>query len=372
MLLQAGAEILLTVSNGFQAKIIGPAVFMLEDAGMQGDVHIYTINLLEGDYMELAKIEEPKTASTKAPLESIIVKTNDFHLEQLHADTDASLDIIINTTTEGKKTITNHGDDILVKKIVRDSEQKIYAAVGEDQTVLVNGDIELIAEDVEKLVKDITDNHLTIRYDLDEDTAITDDDSDAEIAADAKVVDADAVSALTVLLDADASTKQVIDEDIMASITTSLASSFIAQDIAQIQMYYYDGDDTSFAIAYTNLTRRLQRVAQILNIEIPAMTISHDALGQGSAAAGQILTDLETNYYIAPGATNSLRTIIGALNTLQAQQFGQQPILPTEQPKEEILPTDSLETPVSNDASPGENVQATLDVDSAMSLDNQK
>ncbi|MBP7848482.1 hypothetical protein KA013_04730, partial [Patescibacteria group bacterium] len=302
----------------------------------------------------------------------IIVKTEDFYLEQLHADTDASLDIIINTTTEGKKTITNHGDDILVKKIVRDSEQKIYAAVGEDQTVLVNGDIELIAEDVEKLVKDITDNHLTIRYDLDEDASIADDDSDTEIMADAKVVDADAVSALTVLLDADASTKQVIDEDIMASINTSLASSFIAQDLAQIQMHYYEGDDTSFAIAYTNLTRRLQRVAQILGIEIPAMSISHDSLGQGSAAATQILIDLETNYYISPGATSSLRTIISALNTLQAQQFGQQPVLPTEQPKEETPPTNVLETPASSDTSVGENIHATLDVDSAMSWDNQK
>ncbi len=372
MLLQAGAEILLTVSNGFQAKIIGPAVFMLEDAGMQGDVHIYTINLLEGDYMELAKIEEPKTATAKTTLESVIVKTDDFHLEQLHADRDASLDIIINTTTEGKKTITNHGDDILVKKIVRDSEQKIYAAVGEDQTVLVNGDIELIAEDVEKLVKDIADNQLTIRYDLDEDTSITDNDSDAEIMADAKVVDADAVSALTVLLDTDASTKQVIDEDVMASINTSLASSFIGQDLAQIQMHYYEGDETSFAIAYTNLTRRLQRVAQILGIEIVAMTVSYDSIAQGSVAAAQILTHLEKNYYIAPGATSSLRSIIGTLNALQAQQFGQQPVLPTEQPKEETQPTDVLETPASSDTSVGENIHATLDVDTAMSLDNQR
>ncbi len=373
VLLQAWAEILLTVSNGFQAKIIGPATFMIEDGGMQGDVHIYTINLLEGDYMELAKIEEPKTATKKTTqLASVMVKTDDFHLEQLHADSDSSLDIIISTTTEGKKTITNHGDDILVKKIVRDSEQKIYAAVGEDQTVLVNGDIELIAEDVEKIVKDITDNQLTIRYDLDEDTAWRE-DADSDIMADAKVVDTEAVSALSTLLDADGSTKQVIDEDVMASINTSLATSFVAQDLAQIQMYYYDGDDSSFAISYTNLTRRLQRVAQILGIEIPAMSISPDSLGQGSAAAAQILTHLEANYYIAPGATSSLRTIISTLSALQGQQFGQpQSVLPEEKSKKDDNAKNS-DTSLMSDTSASlastESIQATLDVDSAMSLD---
>ncbi len=191
--------------------------------------------------------------------------------------------------------------------------------------------------------------------------------------ADAKVVDTEAVSALSTLLDADGSTKQVIDEDVMASINTSLATSFVAQDLAQIQMYYYDGDDSSFAISYTNLTRRLQRVAQILGIEIPAMSISPDSLGQGSAAAAQILTHLEANYYIAPGATSSLRTIISTLSALQGQQFGQpQSVLPEEKSKKDDNAKNS-DTSLMSDTSASlastESIQATLDVDSAMSLD---
>jgi len=355
---------------------------MIEDGGIQGGVHIYTINLLEGDYMELAKIEEPKNANTNTvELKSVIVKTDDFHLEELHASSDSNLDIIISKTTEGKRTITNHGDDILVKKIVRDSEQKIYAAVGEDQTVMVNGDIELIAEDVEKLVKDIADNQLTIRYDLGEEGAgllmsdkANDEDDDNDALADAQVVDADSLSAITTLIDADASTKQVIDEDTMASITTSLAISFVSQDLTQIQKYYYEGDDTSFAISYTNLTRRLQRVAHILGIEVSNMTISYDNLEQGSLAATQISTHLETNYYIAPGVTNSLRNIISTLNSLQGQQFGQ-PVLPSNKEKSDNNDNDSeaSTTPLSSDTSPELattiSVDATLDVDSPMSLD---
>ncbi len=378
VLLEAWAEVLITVSNGFQAKIIGPAVFMIEDDGLHGDVHLYTINLLEGDYMELAKIEDSKAPKNKTTqIESVIVKTDDFHLEQLHAD--SKLDIIINTTTKGQKTITNHGDDILVKKIVKDSEDKIYAAVGEDQTVLVNGDIELIEEDVVKLVKDIEDNQLTIRYDLDgEGAALLKDSTDTDSAegnADAKgnvpVKDeAASLSTLSSLLGADTSTKQVIDEKTMADITSALSSTFVSQDLAQVRKHYEGGEDTPFAIAYTNLTRRLQRVADILGIALPQMTIGHDHLSEGSAAASLLLVHLESNYYIAPASIDSLNTIISSLNALQLEQFGTAKIdtTPVENPWStdlQVTPTSTAD-PVSDTST---DIQTSLDIQSSMTID---
>lgn len=332
ILLQAWAEILITVSNGFQAKIIGPARFMIEDGGMHGDVHFYTINLLEWDYLQLAKIENTVQKRT-TELESIIVKTDDFHLESLHVNTD--LDIVISTTVEGKKTITNHGDDILVKKIVRDSEKKIYAAVGEDQTVMINWDIELIEGDIEKFVKEIEDNQLTIRYELDE---VAMSMLALEDAQDQSQEDSKSVDLLSSVIDSSSreaselaqptdlpnppTSKKVISQEALNSLTIALSASFVSQDLEEIKKYYEAGDEATFAVSYSNLTRRLQRVAQILDIQIAPMSIKHDHLAQSRGVANQILLHLEQNYYITPGSLSALRSIVGTLWSLQEKPFG--------------------------------------------------
>ncbi len=245
VILKAWAEILLTVSDGFQAKIIGPAIFMIEDGGMQGDVHVFTINLLEGDFLQLAKIEEP--VKRNAPVQSVVVKTDEFHLEELHASSESDVNLVISTTTEGKKAITNHGDDLLVKKIVEDDEKNIYAAVGEDQTVLVNGDIELAEEDVEELVKDIEDKQLTIRYDIDGDSALdaaiakheqdedNKDETPTKEALDKSQDSEEATAALTTLMWDDEGTKQMIDEKIMSQLTAALSYSSVSQYLDQIE-----------------------------------------------------------------------------------------------------------------------------------------
>ena len=226
--------------------------------------------------MQLAKIQDPIPTDTSrsgsdqstTPKESVIVKTDDFHLEQLHASSD--LDIIISTTQEGKKTITNHGDDILVKKIVRDDEKKIYAAVGEDETVLVNGDIELVEEDVVELVQDITDQQLAIRYDLEQ-------DKPADEIEDAPS-DATSASSLNTLLGSSSTSKQVLDEEKMAGLTATLSLGNVKSDLDDITTAYVAGDTTAFALAYTSLTRKIQRAGEILEISLPAMPVMYDRL----------------------------------------------------------------------------------------------
>ena len=133
-----------------------------------------------------------------------------------------------------------------MKTIIED-EQK-FIAIAPHQKVAVNGHVDFIDVDIEKLKQDIKDKQFTVRYEIKQ----NDDTSSIGTAM------VDATTIADILEETKIPEKKTIDNTTLTALDKALNPSFLDRDLTQIQKYYQENNSSAFHIAYNNLLTKLQ------------------------------------------------------------------------------------------------------------------
>lgn len=317
VLLAANAEMEFTVREDVKAKIIGPAEFELQYLGKQDGNANYAINLISGDYLEVVSLptipsEEIRDGEEEIIKENIIVQAPNFTIEKTH--TYGKLDVVISTNNAGEKEVENKGTEIVMKKII--AEEQTYVAIDTQQKVAVNADIEFIIDEREviALKQHVEEKKLSVQYDV---TDTADESSDTAISA-------------AVLLDTargnEDKTKQVIPADQLQDLKKSIAASFLARNVEQMQLYYRTWDQGAYIVAHSNLISKITRGYSFVTSSAPALSADTTALGATATALEGLINALDTQYYIDPSLFVGLSSAAEIVRDLATESFGSEDI----------------------------------------------
>ena len=286
ILLKDDAVLEFSVQEGINARIVGPAEFSIQHLGTQKGIDTYAIDLVYGKYVEIASVEElPQEA---APVH-VVVNTPNFNLEPLKSDDD--LHVIISSQDDGKQTVTNNGDTLVLQKVI-DGEQ-VYTSVRGSQTVEVNGDIQLMDEqDALALAKRLDEQAVEAVYEVREEPTAEQPSTDEPAATDVAATD-------TLLTD----TKKVIAPDAASQLNSALALNRVKDDVHEMVEHYFNGDINAFGVALSNIDGRVGRVYDALDLTVESEIASFYAK-QGQAIQGviirtdQLIAKIDSTYYM--------------------------------------------------------------------------
>jgi len=188
---------------------------------------------------------------------------------------------------------------------MKDSDQKVFVSLKTNQTVQVNGDIELLTKDN---TAEIVKGNLAVRYEVE-------DEGNTE-------------ELLTNLLDQQPIDKKIVlDTERDTLLAGALGAAFLNNNIDQIVEYAYYQDEAAFDVAYANLINKVIRAYDILDLEVDS-SLANTRMGKKTIQQSIILVDqliakMNTRYYIEPVYTTRLQSVLTWLMLFQQDPFVQ-------------------------------------------------
>lgn len=344
ILLGSWAEIEFIVRDNVRAKIIGPAEVGLQYLGTQKGVDNYAINLISGDYFEIVSIDKTSVGKQlgrgeihdeekASAIDHIIVQSPEFSIETKQVS--GNINIVMSKKANGTREVENKWSEVVMKTIIED-EQK-FIAIASHQTVAINGNVDFVDVDIEKLKQEIKDKQFTVRYEIKQD----DDTSSIGTAM------VDATTIADILEETKTPEKKVMDEMMLNRLDDALNPSFLDRDLVQIQKYYNEKNVSAFTIAYNNLLIKLRAGYEAVWLTAPSFPVDEQHLAQGASMAENLANTIVRTYYIDTSHLVGLYVTANTLHTLswlwieqtQEQTVEQQKV------KQAIKPLDGIIAP---------------------------
>ena len=309
ILLGSGAEIEFTVRDNVLAKIKGPAEVGLQYLGTQKGVNNYAINIISWDYFEVVSIDKKivgkhlwRGEKNHSSVDHIIVKSSEFSIETKQVN--GNINIVMSKKENGKREVENKWSEVVMKTIVEDEQQ--FIAIASHQKVAVNGSVDFVDVDIEKLKQEIKDKQFTVRYEIQQ-------DNDTSSIGTAMV---DAVTIADILEETKIPEKKVIDEQMLVKLDNALKPAFLDNDLAQIQKYYSEKNSDAFRIAYNNLLIKLRAGYEAIGLNTPSFPVDEKHLAQGAKMADDLANSIVHTYYIDTSHLVGLYVTANMLNAL--------------------------------------------------------
>lgn len=319
VLLQEDARVEVVVRQWVKATITWPAEFALERFVDESWNNAVVLNLIEGSYFEIVNVKisqeelDDATTDPEETLETIIVKTNNFEIQQMPAQRDMRVTI---TSEDWVQTVKNEGGDIIVKTLGNDNEWTL-TVVWQDQIAVSDPVLVLADNKPEAIEKELTDKQLTIRYEIEKPLVINNvpvAEEDQETIAD------DGLETVTIqpkkpttILD----NRRVLDQELLTWIEGSLSLWFVSKHAGDITIYREAGDtvwaERSLAVVQW-LVNRARGVAGLSPVDASFSWVIW--------WVQSLKTYLEANYFVPPSLISTLQSIVAVLEKAQATPLG--------------------------------------------------
>lgn len=275
IVLPQGAEIMFHVSKIAQAKIVGPAEFIIE---ANGDG--YTIALAKGMYAELKSLTPDAQASVGLRSQRVNIqpkKSQNIHFTYTEKDNTAQID--------------NQGESELVVISTEDNTNQEVLAI-HTSAQLGSGE-ELLS---------------VVATDILSGTRV----SPVQVAK--KLRDADT-----------APEKTLIGADQHEQIKAILSSEFLSNDIQRLTTSYLKGEKRVYETDFLNFYNKIAQIYSLINLPVPQEIV--DARGTASLKVAivmieNLLTKMDSNYYVAQSHHTRLKKLLGRLYALREKPFG--------------------------------------------------
>lgn len=301
--LKENARVELTVREWVKATITGPAEFVIERIVMTPTSDVYTLNLKEGEYVEvkaLPKKREDTTTQSKTPkkTETVVVKTPTLEIQQLPATKNLAVTI---STQDGRPTVENDGDDIIVKLLDEDNEWSI-TVLARNETYTVE-EKELTKENIEQLAQELEEDDFAIRYEVEEDATalITAELPDEKDENDNEMIVVDSTDSIRVL---DADTLEILEK---------FLSEQYAQRHIDDAIQYADNSDAQ-TIALSNLAWSINSARS--SVLLAPVWTSLEEIKSGVIG---LQVHLQEKYFVSPWLIKRLYTIQSLLESITPQ-----------------------------------------------------
>lgn len=273
IVLPQGAEIMFHVSKIAQAKIVGPAEFMIE-ATDEG----YTIALAKGMYAELKSLTP--SASSTVGLRSQRVNIQSKKAQNMH---------FTYTETDDKAQIDNQGEsELTVISTENTANQEVLAIHTTAQ--LGSG------EEFLSFVTSLTGTRV----------------SPIQVAKKLRTTDT-------------VPEKILLTAPQHEQIKAILSSEFLSNDIQRLTTSYLKGEKRQYETDFLNFYNKIAQIYTIINLPVPQEII--DARGTASLKVAivmieELLSKMDTNFYVAQSHHTRLKKLLGWLYALREKSFG--------------------------------------------------
>ncbi len=334
VVLQPGAELVVQVRATTFAKITWPAKFVLEYIP---EIQQTVLNLLEGKLIEVTTTiastpENDTTISAPVPEEQVVIKTK---LVEVTPPKNQTTSFTINQEDKEAEVVAKSGN-ILVKQLVDltwkwtkteatllvdawtnahidTSWISVYTPASEDELV------QLALDSKDLQIRYNTPATSSQRNEEPEQIALlatvneSTDTSLEETSVDEVVVDDEILEELATKAK-QATTKKILNSELLAALTQTLHPSIAAENLWQMRHRKWVNTN-AYIIAYSNLLDQVNYAYKLLELSQPAT--STDSLDAGIVVTQKLLTTLEANYALPPSLRSSLLTIINWLTALK-------------------------------------------------------
>lgn len=303
-------EMVFHIDDQTKAKLVGPAQFVLNTKG--GEEQSYTLQLLQGNFVEIESLTEETTQAISIVSDDVIVQQEKWSIAshfQLSQEGD-------------NKRIENKGAEIKVTRTQENSP--IETKVAAKQTLaLAANDITLIDDETQiarvLIQKDLSQ---TVAIADVEDKVVSDNEIDIAILSsvfkaqeDIKVSEK-VISAVDTMISSSKQEKTVVTPEQNNQLRGNLDGGILTQNMQSILITHIEGNNEELVRNIVTLQDKIITIYKVFWLTAPkgSSTISHTI-----ELATQLYKSLDKQYYMPPRYMQNIETIGSWLEYIAAQ-----------------------------------------------------
>ncbi len=314
--LRPGTELIFHIDEQTKAKLVWPAKFILSTNKHLEDA--YTIELLQGDFVEIQSLKDMTT-------QDIVLVTSDITVRQGKATQASHFQL---STQGDSQRVENKGAKISVvhqqddqDELETDLESSQTLALAPNDITLIDNETQittiLVQKDVSQTVAfvDVEDN-------IKKEEELSIDALSNAFEKEEVQVDEEIVSELDILTDD--KEKTVINPDQNNTLRNNLQKDSLSAEMKTLLQAYNSWDDEIIQKSVRSLQTKIIDIYKSFWLAQPATQKEAKQFTYTIKIATELVSQIESAYYIPPRYMHNIDTILQSLNYIQNQEFWNQ------------------------------------------------
>ncbi|MFZ2151061.1 MAG: hypothetical protein WAZ12_02090 [Candidatus Absconditicoccaceae bacterium] len=294
--LQNGAEIIFHIDQLTQAKVVGPAKFLIT----KNDDN-YKLNLVYGDFIELKSIETDKPQNIEFSTQNLTIKQSD-----------KTKAINFQLIKQGEQTLLkNNGPQLIITQKTQDNKQTLKELNSDKILSIQDNDISIIND--EKLSQAITQKNFTQTLSFNTETNT----GDLDVILNKEYLQEEKSNEGIINNIGLPNDKLIPTEQQMSKLLSNLSQKTLSKDIQNITSYYSQGDN-SIDTSIISLESKIKQIYISFNIDYTkiAGSTTQEKISQLNNNIDKLSSILQEKYHIPPTYINNLNDVKTQLSNI--------------------------------------------------------